>query len=287
MNKIFLTGSTGFIGKKLLDKISKNKDNYIICLIRNENKAKKKLSNIKYIEGDLNPSKYFSLLSNCNYIIHLAAELDSKNEDIFRVNVDFTEALISACNKNIKKFIFFSSITAKRNDTVAYSESKKRAEEKIKKYNKPYLIIRPAWVLGKDSRSTKKFISYLKKFPILPIIGNGKTLLQPIYIDDLIEITNTLSFNNFETNKSIEIAGKYPVAYEEFINYFLKRMAINKSKIHLPISICKQIAKHSNLLSLDAVSDFANNTIADISYLKKAYNFTPLDYKEIINKIVE
>jgi len=287
MLKIFFTGATGFIGQALLQELIKNQDNFFICPVRDEKKATIKSDHIKYIPAD--PDNDFSEhLGYCDYVLHLAAELDSKNPSIDKINIGFTESLMAQCDKNkLNKFVFFSSITAQRKQGTKYSETKKEAEKLLKNSGLPYLIIRPTWVIGKNSRSFKNFLQYLKKFPIIPVIGSGKTLTQPILIDDLVAILSQLIFNENEINKTFEIGGEKPISYNDFISLILKKSKIKKARIHLPIFLCKLIAKSSNILSFDAISDFENDTKVNNGYLSEKFGFKPKSHAEIISDLIE
>ena len=144
---IFITGSTGFIGKYLLKQLSKTEKN-VTCLVH-----KKKTGLIEgcdYIQvvGDLLDSSSFSKhIKKDDTIIHLASIIDSKNKSlIYEVNVNGTKNLVKASKKaGIKKIIYVSSINAKLNKGD-YAKSKKQAEEIIKSSGLNYVIIRPTLV---------------------------------------------------------------------------------------------------------------------------------------------
>lgn len=286
MNKIFFTGSTGFIGSRLLKKMLENPENSFICLVMESDTKRVISKRVKYIDNSY-LSNFSNYLNDCDIVLHLAAELDSKKPEIKKVNVDFTKNLLKYCDRNkLKKFVFFSSVTVTRGHGTMYSESKKEAEAIVKNTGLPYLIIRPSWVIGKGSRSFENFIAYLKKFPVIPIIGNGKTLTQPIFIEDLTDILEKIIFNENEKDKVIGIGGSKAISYNEFISILLKKIGVRKIKAHLPIWLCRLIAKHTGMLSFDAINDFENDTKVDNSYLKKAYGFKPLEMREVINKII-
>ena len=66
--KIFVTGGSGFIGRRLVDKLSKDKNNQIFCLTRDLTKIQiSSEENIQYVEGDLiKPQTYEKFLQECD-----------------------------------------------------------------------------------------------------------------------------------------------------------------------------------------------------------------------------
>ena len=161
MKNILLTGCNGFIGKKLYYHLNKKRYN-LICLNKNENL-----------------SKIENLIKNTQLIVHLAAITNPFNKDIWKVNVSYTKILVDLANKYNKRFIYLSTynVTFGKDN---YSKTKRISENFIKKL-KNYVILRPNIVYGEDDRYVSRLIKVIKGFPIVPIVGNGKNKIQPIF----------------------------------------------------------------------------------------------------------
>lgn len=131
-----MTGSHGFVGTNLMDALSGEHE-----IIRWDAKS----------DGPL---------PDVDIVIHLAGKAhDTKNithmEEYFKVNTELTKKIYDAFLKSsAKKFIFFSSIKAKDDDTP-YAQSKKAAEDYIMNTdiihlaNKWVYILRPCMIHGK------------------------------------------------------------------------------------------------------------------------------------------
>ena len=117
--KIFLTGSTGFLGKYLKNTLIK-KGYSLVCLCRNNLEDSKDKSTIITATDEDFFSKNFlkKAINKCDAIIHLAGIADnnyinnqSDIDELFKINEDFTIKLFTAAQEsNIKKFIFMSTI---------------------------------------------------------------------------------------------------------------------------------------------------------------------------------
>ena len=115
MNKILLTGSTGFIGSALLDNLSKNNKIYII--VRKKNKIPYKNKNILKIYFD-NYDKLNKKLKkiNVNTVIHCATHYvkNHKYDDLKKLsnsNILFGNIILENLGvMNVKKFINFSTV---------------------------------------------------------------------------------------------------------------------------------------------------------------------------------
>jgi len=188
MQKVFVTGATGFLGKKLIEQLVK-KNIEIVCLVRD----KSKLSihkNIELVKGDLRESKsYEDALKGVDTVIHAAALVGVEDkEKNFDVNLKGTQELIKAMKKHdVKHCVFISSISAGLAQRSHYAESKRKAERELLLSGIPTTVLRLNVLIGKDSPQLTKIIS-MASLPIIPMVGSGKKVIQPIAVEDIYSI---------------------------------------------------------------------------------------------------
>ncbi|XOJ84585.1 NAD-dependent epimerase/dehydratase family protein [Methylophilaceae bacterium Uisw_099_01] len=283
--KIFITGATGFIGKSLLKNLN-SKIEIAYALTRQNKYSTISNTKIKYLVGDLqNIDEFIKEIESVDFFIHCGAELDSKNNNLNLINIESSRKIIKILKRKSNiKFIFFSSSTVlKKTYKTEYSNSKKKIDKYILKNLSNYLIIRPTWVIGKESKSFINFLNHLQKYPVVPLIGSGKTKIAPIYLNDLVHYVAHLISNDC---KGIYYASsKETVSYKEFISFTLKTLNLNKKTISLPIWFCMALSKYTSLLSKDALSDFLEEVHLPKNGLY-TFNKLSLDYKQIIKKII-
>lgn len=205
---IFLTGSTGILGKPLLKKLV-NEGHTVYALSRNKihndflnsNKA-------KVINGDLISDEIYEQLreKSIEAIFHVAGVNKKCQKDpssMFRTNIEGTKQMLELGNRlNIEKFVYTSSAVTLgeqkgsigNEDSIHrgtflsdYEESKYLAEEVAFAFNKEFefVSINPSSVQGpgRISGTAKLLISTLnKKFP--PLI---KSSVSVVDIDDCTE----------------------------------------------------------------------------------------------------
>lgn len=117
MEKIILTGASGFLGKNILIKISKVFKNSKIFAIHNKSKITYKAKNIFPLKVNLlNKNNYSVFPNSYNTLIHLAGRkntfLDKKSgENQLFENIKITQLLAeNAVKSNCKNIIFASSV---------------------------------------------------------------------------------------------------------------------------------------------------------------------------------
>ena len=213
MNKILLTGSTGFIGSQLLEDLSKNNKIYITLrkktktLIKNKNITKIYFTNIDNLDSKLKKI-------NVEIVIHCATHYVKNHEfkDIKKLsesNILFGNIILENIKKmKIKKFINFTTVwenyngdkdnffnlysVYKKNFSNLISYYKKKSK-KIKFYN---LIISDTF--GKSDKR-RKIINLLKlnfKKNILTKIISKNLFLNLLNVKDIVGAVNIVIKKN-------------------------------------------------------------------------------------------
>ena len=202
MKKVFVTGSTGFVGKNLIKSLDNNGINYI--------------AGSRSTYGDMvTQASWKDLLSDCGVVIHLAARVHVMEETeadpmiAFRKsNVEATLNLANAARSSgVKRFIFISSIKVNGEETPQsafkasdephpldpYGLSKLEAEVELMKLHTPgifeIVIIRPPLVygLGVKANFDKLFWLVKKDLPIpFGRVKNKRSMVSVLNLCDLI-----------------------------------------------------------------------------------------------------
>ena len=136
---------------------------------------------------------------NVDCVIHLACDADSRNsnthiESAVENNIGiFSKVLAEAIRKNVKRFIYVSSIEAETEHNV-YAICKSACEKILRVSGMEYVIVRPCNLYGpymdlkdKHRNVIANFMRCLRDKEPMEIIGDGFTFYQFTYIKTLID----------------------------------------------------------------------------------------------------
>jgi NADH dehydrogenase len=235
---IFVTGGSGFIGRRFLEGLRGAGFDRITCLTR------KPLSPAapegwKYLPGDLaTPESYSSSLAQSDIVVHLAAATGNASAaELRRVNVDATRRLLHECERHgVSRMLYVSSIAARYPDLdrYPYGRSKAEAETLVRQSRVDYTILRPTIVLGPGSPIGQRLRS-LAGLPLPVLVGNGKTRIQPIDVADVARAMLLLLDRSRFSGEILELGGPEVVTFDELIGRV--RAASGKKPapiVHLP-----------------------------------------------------
>ncbi len=221
---IVVTGSTGFIGKNLLEKLAeRSKYCNITCIIRETSKTKYlKKYPVKIALWKDSPK----FIRNADYILHLAAEIIHKDKTKYKNNIDMMSFLLSKVKNNrLKKLVFVSTYLAGI-DGSDYGASKKFAEDILIRSNQDYIILRPSVVYGQhDTNNISALHNLIKKSPVIPLF-NSKASVQPVFVDDLVKVL-LMCIDKKIRNGIYYVAGSEMIDFKLLIN---KLCSIEKKK---------------------------------------------------------
>lgn len=221
-NSIFITGTSGFIGSKLLERLDHSIYDRVYALSRDENACRGDGGNrIQIIKGSIADAEiYTPYLAECDTVVHLAAATGkAKREEYFEVNAEGTSLLIGQCIKaGVKNFLHVSTIAVKYPDKshYYYAQSKEKGECSVKSSGLNYTIVRPTIVIGKGSAIWNS-LAMLARAPVTPLLGNGAARIQPIYVDDLVECLIKILDEQQFNNQVIELGGPDQVTFEAYL----------------------------------------------------------------------
>ncbi len=233
--KILITGASSTLGKNLTSELLKT-EQFSIRLLEHRSPVRKE--NCEIFQGGLqNIDSLGKACSEIDTVVHLAALTHSSSRKAyFEINEEGTKKLITACKKNnIRRFIFVSSATASE-EGGDYGVSKLRCEELVRKSGLDWVILRPSEVYGvKMEEGMGKLVAWVKKFPIIPVIGDGSYFLNPVNVDDVVQAMVEILSNDSIKKETLNLCGPEKMTMNELIDRLARIQKVQIRKIFLPI----------------------------------------------------
>ena len=209
---ILVTGATGFIGRVLVRQLTET-GQQVRVLLRPSPKSPRlpKGVPVEVAVVALNDERGLrAALRGVDQIYHLAsAAAQGRDGNLFTTDIEGTRTLAQvAASSEIDRFFFLSHLGADRASAFPIHKSKGIAEEHIRKSGVRHTIIRTSIVFGPEDGFTTALADILRVAPgILPIPGDGRTLLQPLWVEDLVTCLIWALQNPDTVNQTYEIGG--------------------------------------------------------------------------------
>ena len=242
MLKIFITGGTGFVGKEIVKRLTKENVE-IFMLVRNKSKSVPK-KNIESIQGDiLKPSTYEKSLKKCDVLINIVGiirEIPKRNITFENLHVKAVRNLIeTAKNSGVQKIIHMSANGARKDAVSNYHKTKFLGETLVENSGITYTIFKPSVIYGQGDEFINMVAAFMKKTPVFSYFGNGKQPMQPVSVEEVSEIFVKSIYNKETDNKKFNVCGNKILTYKELLELIIITKKFNKLLIPVPVSIIK------------------------------------------------
>lgn len=292
--KILVTGGTGMLGSRIVEKLSRKND--VIIFSRNSSSSK---LHAKVIFGDLknyDDVEAAFVKHKFDAVYHLAANMDESDPKMYYENVIGTRHILELCKKhNVSKIIFMGSCGAtgyhgiSKEDSpyhpnTKYEKSKADSEKLVIKSGIYYTIIRSPIVIGPNEIWSKIIKAAQRGYPI---IGSGKNNFHLAFVDDVVNILVLVLNEKRAKNQVFNVATKDTKTYEEVYTMICKEIGVSKPKKHVPIFIaitaalvyeikCMLTGKKPNITMMrSSIRRLTVDRLVSTEKAKKILDFSP------------
>src|SRR5215469_8322354 len=289
---ILITGATGYIGRHLVNRLVA-KGESPRCLVRDINRAKRTLpaSKVEFVVGETTSlSSLEAAVHGVDTVIHAAFltadNKQSSGNEYEKTNVQGTANLIkTAKNAGVKCMIEISGLGTKPDKPGSYMQGRYLSEKMLKESGLDWTIIQPSVLFGKNAPFIKGLADLIRTAPVVPLIGGGRTLFQPIYVEDVVTvIVKVLEDPARTTGKIYTIGGPQYYSFTQIIDALLHAMHKTRVKAYAPTplvgvgaAVMEAVLPRPPLTSA-AMALFSFNNTTDLNSVERDFAFTPMSF---------
>ncbi|MEA2696224.1 MAG: hypothetical protein QOI66_495 [Myxococcales bacterium] len=242
-------------------------------------------------EGDVSVGD--SLQGACDgvdTVFHLAAVIISSDPTVFdRVNRQGTANLVAAAAAaRVRHFIYVSSASVTYPHRTLYAESKLQAEHLVAgEAAFQHTIIRPTLVYDETGgQEFVMFLDYLRRFPVVPFIGDGRAIKRPVFAGDIVDGLLRLAGSDVSFGKTYNFSGGEPISMGDLAHLMLRHHAADRPFVHLPVWLCRLVALAMRLivdrppLTSSAIAGIVNDADLDPARATREIGYQPVGVRE-------
>jgi NADH dehydrogenase len=236
---ILVTGGTGFVGRALIRQLVSA--GYPVRILIRPSPATPNLPrgvSLEVAVAALNDDRSLrAAMSGVDVVFHLAgAEHQGARADLFGTDIKGTETLARVlADLEIKRLFYVSHLGADRASAFPVFKAKAIAEEYIRRSGVPHTIFRAAILYGPEDHFTSGLARLISLSPVIFFASRSDTLVQPLWVEDLITSMVWSLDNEATIGQTYEIGGGEFFTVREVMDNVMK--TIGKRRILLPLSM--------------------------------------------------
>lgn len=209
---ILVTGGTGFIGQALIRRLVAM--NMPVRILLRPSRTSPNLPRgvpVEAVVCSLNDERGLrAAMKDVDIIYHLAsAEHEGTSADLMGVDMQGTRNVAAAAAEaGVQRMFALSHIGASRQSAYPVLKAKAFAEGFIAQSGVHYTIFRPAVVFGQGDHFTTSIVRMMRMIPgVFFMPGQGDTLLQPLWVEDLVTCLSLSLDNSATLDRIVAIGG--------------------------------------------------------------------------------
>lgn len=286
---ILVTGGTGFVGSRLIRRLRKG-DMPVRAVVRDPDKAVwLKDLGVNVVKGDISDKASLDKAAEgMERVVHLVGIIQETARSTFRaVHVEGTRNILEASRKaGVRHFFYQSALGTRPGARSAYHKTKWEAEELVRASGIPFTILRPSLIYGPGDQFTIRLAEMIRLSPVLPVIGSGKSRVQPIFIDDVTACIVQAVTSECCLNEMYEIGGPEQMTYEEVTAAIAAAMGVRRPTLHLPLLFMRTMARVLETVlprppvTTDQLIMLQEDNVCGMRDIRDAYGIEPVAFRE-------
>lgn len=291
---ILLTGTTGYIGQRLLPILLEN-GHHVVCCVRDKlrfDTSKYNSKNISVKEVNfLEPETLKNIPKNIDiayYLIHsMSASIDKFEEMEARAANNFKTEIQKT---KVKQVIYLSGIVNEKKLSKHLS-SRKKVEDILLNSTFHLTTLRAGIIVGSGSASFEIIRDLVEKLPLMIAPRWLNTRSQPIAVRNVIEFLTRVQLKEETYNKSFDIGGPEILTYKQMLLQFAKVRKLKRTVINVPVMTPKLssywlyfVTSTSYKLAVNLVHSMKVEIVCRENNLAELLGIELLTYQEAVEK---
>lgn len=290
---IFVTGATGFAGRHLIASLSKWRKDIRVLIPPNQktNTLPQGIPVEIAISNLDDETNLRAALKDVDTIFHLASdEHAGGNANLQKVDIEGTTSIIKAATElDISRLIFLSQLGAEPSSAYPLLKAKGVAEQIIINSKIPYTIFKTGPIYGTGDHFINRIAAYLASLPFISLLPDkGETLLQPVWINDIVTAMIWSTENPQFVNRTFSIGGPEIISINKIFEMIMEQR--NKKRIHLHfpstslrlfLLFWEQLNHRLPVSSFD-IDNLATNRTTSLDTLTKYFGIQPKRFQRYL-----
>lgn len=293
--KVLLTGSTGYIGRRLKQILLNDENIELKLLVRNKKSVTTLDKNVTVIQGDtFDKESLKEALKDVEVAYYLIHSLSNENyKDLDKISAQNFLDVANECG--VKRIIYLGGLGVKNENTSEHLLSRIETGE-ILSSNKNVQTIwfRAGVIIGSGSASFEIIRNLTEKLPIMTTPKWVNTKAQPIAVSDVLSYLHNGLYLNEKENLIVDI-GSEQLSYKNMMLKTAKVLGLKRYLITLPFMSINLSSYWLNLftpvpftVAKALIEGLKSEVIIQNDHAKEYFpNITPISYEEAVKNAIK
>jgi len=295
--RVLVTGADGFLGQHLLPRLISRGHRVRAVSRKPPIRPGSHATGIEWRQADLTQRESIvGIASGCDRVVHLAGRFVARGEtSLGREHGTGTRNLVWETRKtDVERIVFVSALGASP-DAGEYFRTKFEAEDVVMSADLDYVILRPSVVYGPGDHFTTPVVRILRSMPVYPMMGDGTFELQPLAVEDMVDVLTQAVENPDVAGRSVDLAGPERLSFVRIVRVLGETIGRPRPVIPLPAALARPASRIAAILGLPSpfstaqldILRFGSVLPTDENPVRAVFNLKPLPFADAVTDYLE
>jgi NADH dehydrogenase len=240
MTTVCVFGGTGFLGRRLVRRLAAEGATLRIA-VRSPDRARSvlqaaDLDRVTVLRADVrDPASVAAAVAGVDAVVNaVSAYVEKPGVTFASVHEQGARTLAQeAAAAGVARLVLVSGIGADPGSRSPYIRARGRGELVVRQAFPSATIVRPSAMFGPGDALFGTLADIVRLLPVVPLIGGGRTRLQPVYAEDVAEAIVRMLADRASAGQTYELAGPGVYTLRELVSFVLR--LIDKRRLLVPV----------------------------------------------------
>jgi len=258
---ITVFGGSGFLGSQVVRALARKGVNVRVAVrephLAHTMRMLGDVGQIEVVQANIRDAASIDrALTGATGVINLVGLLYETGRQKFEAVHVTGSRLIAAAAKarGITRFVQMSALGANPASPSAYARTKALGEAAVRQEVPETVILRPSILFGQGDDFFNRFGEMAVMSPVLPLIGGGHTLFQPVFVGDVAQAVVKAVMDPAQQGKTFELGGPGTFSFRQVLELILKVTGRKRLLAPLPFGLAGLMGKVFELAALTPIA---------------------------------
>jgi uncharacterized protein YbjT (DUF2867 family) len=255
MGMVSVFGGTGFLGRRLVRRLAAEGATLRIA-VRSPDRARSVLNaadldRVTLFRADVRDrASVVAAVAGVDAVVNaVSAYVDKPGETFESVHEQGARTLAEeAAAAGVARLVLVSGIGADPHSRSPYIRARGRGELVVRQAFPGATIVRPSAMFGPGDALFGTLADIARLLPFVPLIGGGRTRLQPVYVEDVAEAIIRMLAERASAGQTYELAGPGVYTLRELVSFALRLIDKRRVLVPVPFTVAEMQARFFELL---------------------------------------
>jgi uncharacterized protein YbjT (DUF2867 family) len=289
MTTVVVFGGTGFLGRRIVRHLTAESA-IVRVAVRHPDGVRgalpaADLNQVTFVRADVrDQASVAAAITGADAVVNAVSGYVEKGGVTFEaVHVQGAETVArETVRLGVARLVLVSGLGADPRSRSPYIRSRGRGELAVQRAFPDATIVRPSAMFGPGDALFGTLADLARLLPVLPLIGGGRTRLQPVYVEDVAEAVTRILADPGTIGRTYELGGPDVYTLRDLVGFTLRAIGKSRPLIPLPFAVAEIQARlfeflptpplttgQVDLLKADSVASGALPSFPELNILPK------------------